>query len=92
MSYPSVIVITNKMLAKRFLVSIKDKDDFRKRVLYLSEKAIEQMPDHQKIWDAGISAMDKALKGLDALSFISEMENRFNKNGFKERTLLEINK
>lgn len=91
MSHPSVIAITNKMLDKQFLISVKDKDDSRKRVLYLSKKAVDNMPKYQKIWDAGISAMDKVLDGLDALNFISEMENRFNNSGFKERTLTQLN-
>lgn len=91
MSHPSVIAITNKMLDKQFLISIKDKDDSRKRVLYLSKKAVDNMPKYQKIWDAGVSVMDKVLDGLDALNFISEMENRFNNSGFKKRTLTQLN-
>lgn len=91
MSHPSVIAITNKMLAKRFLISEKDKSDSRKRVLYLSEKSIKNMPSYQNIWNAGITAMEKALKGLDALEFISQIENRFNDFGFKERTLSQLN-
>jgi DNA-binding MarR family transcriptional regulator len=91
MSHPSVIAITNKMLSKQFLISTKDKDDSRKRMLYLSKKALDNMPVYQKIWDAGIEAINKALKGLDALNFITEMEERFKQSNFKERTLAELN-
>lgn len=91
MSHPSVIAITNKMLVKRFLISEKDKNDSRKRVLYLSEKSIKNMPSYQNIWNAGIAAMEKALKGLDALDFILNMEDRFNNVGFKDRTLSQLN-
>lgn len=91
MSHPSVIAITNKMLSKRFLISTKDKDDSRKRMLYLSKKALDNMPEYQKIWDAGTAVLSKALKGLDALNFITEMEKRFKQSSFKERTLAKLN-
>lgn len=91
MSHPSVIAITNKMLSKRFLISTKDKDDSRKRMLYLSKKALDNMPEYQKIWDAGTAVLSKALKGLDPLNFITEMEKRFKQSSFKERTLAKLN-
>ncbi len=86
MAHPSVIHITNKMMDAGYLISEKDPTDSRKRVLDLSTRAIKKLPEYEKIWDAGESGVEKALKGLDALELISTLEDKFFDKGFKERT------
>ena len=92
MAHPSVITITNKMMDKGYLISEKDPSDSRRRVLDLSERAIKMLPEFEKIWDAGERGVEKALDGLDALAFITTLEDRFNDKGFEQRTLDILNK
>ena len=92
MAHPSVITITNKMMNAGYLVSEKDKDDSRKRVLDLSDRSTRMLPEYEKIWDAGEKGIEIALQGLDGLEFISVLENKFFNKGFKERTVEQINK
>ena len=91
MSHPSVITITNKMMKAGYLISEKGKNDSRKRVLDLSEKAIKKLPEYEKIWKAGELGIERALKGLNALELISAIEDKFFTKGFKERTLEQLN-
>jgi len=89
-AHPSVIAITNKMMDAGYLISEKDKTDSRKRVIDLSARAIKLLPEYEKIWEAGEQGLEKALDGLNALEFISTLEKKFFKKGFKERTLEQL--
>jgi len=86
MAHPSVINITNKMANAGYLVSEKDKEDSRKRVLNLSDRAIKKLPEYEKIWESGEKGLEEALKGYNALEFITMLEDQFFGKGFKERT------
>lgn len=90
MAHPSVITIVNKMMEADYLISEKDKNDSRKRVLDLSERAIKKLPEYEKIWKGGEQGVEKALKGLNALELISAIEDKFFTKGFKERTLEQL--
>lgn len=91
LSHPSVITITNKMIKTGYLVSKKDKKDFRKRTLHLSAKSINKLPKFEKIWEAGGLGVKNALKGMNAMEFISVLEDQFYSQGFNERTIAEMN-
>lgn len=91
MAHPSVITITNKMMNAGYLVSEKDKDDSRKRVLDLSERSTRMLPEYEKIWEAGEKGIERALEGLNGLDFISTLEEKFFNKGFKERTVEQLN-
>ena len=90
LAHPSVITITNKMADAGYINSAKSKKDSRKRVLQLSPKAIKRLPEYERIWDSVEIGVQKALKGLNALDFIAELEKRFGESGFKDRTLKEF--
>ena len=92
MAHPSVITITNKMLNAGYLISEKDKNDSRKRLLDLSDRSVKMLPKYEKVWNAGELGLEKALEGLNALEFISSLEEAFFDKGFKERTLKQLNK
>lgn len=92
MAHPSVITITNKMLEKGFLISEKCNNDSRKRELSLSKKSIKNLPKYEKIWNAGIKAMEDVLKDIKGLEFIEAIEDKFQDKGFKNRTLKLLNK
>lgn len=90
MAHPSVITIINKMMNAGYLISEKDPEDSRKRVLDLSNRAVQMLPTFEKIWEAGDVAMAQALDGMDALSFLVQLEDLFTNKGFKQRTLEQL--
>lgn len=92
MSHPSVIGITNKMMDNGYLLSEKDPNDSRKRVLDLSDRAIKRLPEFEKVWDAGVRGVEKALDGMNALEHLEKWEKKFNEKGFLERTKTQLNK
>ncbi|MBL4708639.1 MAG: winged helix-turn-helix transcriptional regulator [Flavobacteriales bacterium] len=92
LAHPSIITITNKMEKAGYLLSIRSKADSRKRVLSLSEKAIDKLPEYEIIWQAGIKSVKDALDDLNILNTLDELEKRFSKSGFQSRTLEQLNK
>lgn len=87
MAHPSVIAITNKMASAGYLVSEKDASDSRKRVLDLSDRALSLLPNYELIWASGEEAISTALDKMNALEFLSELEETFLNKDFKDRTL-----
>lgn len=90
LAHPSVITITNKMEQAGYLISSKSDKDSRKRVLRLSAKALNKLPEYTKIWKAGTRGVSEALKDLNALEFIDQLEGQLSKKNFEERTLEQI--
>lgn len=91
MAHPSVISITNKMMKADYLYSTPCKLDNRRRVLNLTAKALKNLPELERIWDAGERGVIKALADTNAMSMIKTLEERFSDKGFKDRTLEELN-
>ncbi len=91
LAHPSVISITNKMIKADYLYSTPCDLDNRRRVLNLTEKALERLPEFEKIWNAGERGVIKALAGTHAMEVLEELEKRFTKKGFKDRTFDELN-
>ncbi|MGC2235170.1 MAG: helix-turn-helix domain-containing GNAT family N-acetyltransferase [Pyrinomonadaceae bacterium] len=92
MTHPSVIAIINKMLKLEYLAEKKSPSDSRKRILFLTPKAKDKLPEFEKIWDAGTAGFKRMLDGSDAFAFLDELEDKINDKGFKTRTLEEIDK
>lgn len=90
MAHPSVITIVNKMIEAGYLVSGKDDQDSRKRVLALSDRSMKMLPKYEKIWKEGEQVMIELLESHDALGFISSLEEKLFSKGFKERMLEKI--
>lgn len=91
LAHPSVISITNKMIKADYLYSTPCDLDNRRRVLNLTKKALKKLPEFEKIWNAGERGVIKALAGTHAMEVLEELEKRFTKKGFKERTFDELN-
>ncbi|MEZ5425121.1 MAG: helix-turn-helix domain-containing GNAT family N-acetyltransferase [Pyrinomonadaceae bacterium] len=89
-AHPSVISIVNKMTRAGYLTSKKCSDDSRRRLLGLTPKAREKMPEFEKVWDAGTAGVKKMLVEVDALGFLEKVEDKIFKKGFKNRTLDEL--
>lgn len=89
-AHPSVISIVNKMIKANYLEENKCGLDSRKRLLKLTPKAKENMPQFEKIWDAGVSGMKRMLADLDVLTFLETFEKRVREKGFRQRALAEL--
>ena len=86
MAHPSVITITNKMMDNGYLLSEKDPNDSRKRVLDLSDRAVKMLPKYEQIWDAAVKGVEMALEGMNALENLDKWERKFEEKGFMDRT------
>ncbi len=90
-AHPSVIKVINKMIDAGYLVSYKDEDDSRKRLVDLSAKAKKKLPEFEKIWEAGEQVVEEAVGGLNALQLLSALEDHFlDQEGFSQRTINEL--
>lgn len=86
-AHPSVITIVNKMVKKNYLRSRQCDEDSRRRILVLTDKARDKMPEFEKVWTAGIASMKKMLSDTNAPEFLDLLETRIAESGFRERTL-----
>lgn len=91
-AHPSVISIVNKMIKAGYLNEKKCGLDSRKRLLKLTPKAKEKMPEFEAVWDAGVAGIKRMLTDLDILSFLETVEQRVFEKGFKQRALAELNR
>lgn len=91
-AHPSVISIVNKMIKLGYLDEKKCGLDSRKRLLKLTHKAKEKMPEFEKVWNAGVAGIKRMLTDLDVLTFLETIEQRVFEKGFKQRALAELNR
>lgn len=91
-AHPSVIAIVNKMLKAGYVAEKKSPLDSRKRILSLTAKAKDKMPEFEKVWDAGTAGVKRMLETTDAFAFLETLENKIGEQGFKTRTLKELEK
>ncbi len=89
-AHPSVISIVNKMIKVNYLEENKCGLDSRKRLLKLTPKAREKLPEFEKVWNAGVAGVKKMLSDLDILSVLETIEQRVFEKGYKQRTLTEL--
>jgi len=92
LSHPSVISIVNKMMDAGYLEESRSKDDTRKRILSLTQKAEEKMPQFEQVWDAGTAGVKKMMQDTDVLGTLDVLERRIADKGFRERTLEQLEK
>ena len=91
-SHPSVITIVNKMSEAGYLESDQCSEDSRRRLLRLSDKAKNEMPEFERVWEAGIATMKNVSNDIDALNVLAALESRIKESGFKDRTLSSLDK
>lgn len=91
LAHTSVINLTNNMMKAGYLTSAQCTDDNRRRLLTLSDKALERLPHLEQIWSAGEAGIIKALEGTNVMEALETIEERFNEKGFKDRTIEELN-
>ncbi len=86
-AHPSVISIINRMQKAGYLESKTCADDSRRRLLSLTSKAREGMPEFERVWRAGVAGTKNLLRDVKALEFLDLLEGRIKEKGFKRRTL-----
>ncbi|GAB3649689.1 hypothetical protein GCM10028791_15680 [Echinicola sediminis] len=86
-SHPAVIKLVNKMKKKGYISSEQDPDDLRKFHLFLSEKAIKELPKLEEYWEVLSEAL-KELMGNDTalLDHLGRVEDRFSELDYINRT------
>lgn len=85
-SHPSVVVIVKKMTDKGYLLIKKDRTDKRKQIISLSPKAIEMLPQLEKIWDSCEKAILKLLsEDLTILSYLDSIDQELKSETFYNR-------
>ncbi len=74
------------MTEKGYLVIKKDDEDKRKQMISLSPKAIEMLPQLQKIWDSCEKAILKLLaEDLSILSYLNTIDQELKDESFHHR-------
>lgn len=86
-SHPSVVNMINKMSIAGYLEAGESDGDNRKRIMRLSAKAIDKMPEFEKIWAAGTASMKRMMPAADVLELLTTLEEKIAEKGFGERTL-----
>jgi len=90
-SQPGVIKIINKMKAKKYLKTEKDKKDSRIQLLKLTTKAKKEIPKLDKIWFASEKTIIDILDNNSAIfEQLDRIENAISESNYKERTLIHL--
>lgn len=90
LSHPSVISIVNKMMKAGYLSESRNAEDSRKRILTLTAKAEEKMPEFEMVWDAGTAGFKKMMHDMDILQVLDVLEDRIAEKGFRSRALEQL--
>jgi len=84
---PAVTQIANILVKKGFIKVVKDKSDTRKKLLELSPKGLELLPQLQPVWKGFEEAIKELFKdvGYDMLLITAKIEDALNKKDMFER-------
>ncbi|WBX75765.1 MarR family winged helix-turn-helix transcriptional regulator [Tenacibaculum ovolyticum] len=90
-SQPGVIKIVNKMKAKKYLKSEKDKKDSRIQLLKLTTKAKKELPKLGEIWLASEKTIIDILDNNPTIfEQLDRIENAISESNYKKRTLIHL--
>ncbi len=92
MSHPACVKIINKMKKKNYITSKTDKNDSRKQLLELSDKAKTRLPEFIKHWGAGTKTTEQLIKrSPHFIQELTEIENLVSDKNYMQRTLKNLN-
>jgi DNA-binding MarR family transcriptional regulator len=85
-AHPSVIALVREMEQKKWIRSVKDKTDSRRRLLSLSPLALELVVKMQPIWEVIKTALEDICEGEETslLGAIEAVEERLQKESFSD--------
>ncbi|MBE4949081.1 MULTISPECIES: MarR family transcriptional regulator [Chryseobacterium] len=85
-SHPSVVAIVKKMNESGYLMIRKDNVDKRKQIISLSPKAIEMLPELERIWDSCEKAILKVLsEDLSIFTYLDHIDRELKNESFHHR-------
>ena len=86
-SHPAVIQLAKELEKKGWIISTKSKDDARKRLLKLSKKGLNLLPQLQLIWDdiKEVNRQAVEAQSTNILTALEEMEAFFASKTYNER-------
>lgn len=86
MSHPACIKIINKMKSSGYIQSNRDKNDHRKQILQLTEKAINNLPIFHQHWDKALIAIKEIMNKCPHFFYELEIiENDLREKKYKNR-------
>lgn len=91
-SHPAIIKIISKMKKKGYVDSCFDKNDGRKQLLTLTNKAKRKIATLEPYWVIGANVIQDLLE--DSPNFLEELtkiEKKIKEADYKERALLKLN-
>ncbi len=88
LSQPAITKMIRRMIERGYLDAVEDGRDGRKKQLRLSEKAIDELPRLEAIWDAGQKAIEQMLETNQAFFVaLDKLERQVRRKSFKTRAL-----
>ena len=86
-SHPAVIQLAKELEKMGWIISTKSKDDARKRLLKLSKKGLNLLPQLQLIWDdiKEVNRQTVEAQNTNILTALEEMEAFFASKSYTER-------
>lgn len=94
-AHPSTISLLKELEKEKLILSTKDKNDDRKRLIQLTPKAEELINQMKPVWEIMVAAMTELTDTKNNIMLaINEVEASFKKKSFLERalTIMENNK
>lgn len=83
---PAILKVCNKMEQKGYVNVLIHPEDNRRKVIRLTDKAKQSLPELNEIWQAGQKAIEEILgSNTHFLDSLEQFENSISENGFKER-------
>ncbi len=90
-THQSVMNMTDKMIDKGYLQSLKDPFDKRKTIFNLTKKAEDAMPLFTKIWEIGKKVtLDLLNENTEIMLHLEQLEINLEKSSFGERIANEL--
>ena len=90
-AHPTVVVIIKKMVAKGYVVTERDTEDQRKRLISMTEKAKEALPRMEKIWQSCDRAILQVLEEDETiLKYLDIIDEALKTSSFYERFKNEL--
>ncbi len=84
-AHPSVIALVREMEQKKWIRSVKDKTDSRRRLLSLSPLALELVSQMEPVWSVIKAALEEICEGeTPLLRAIAEVEERVERESFSD--------
>ncbi len=91
-SHPSASVTVRQLVTRGYVDLASDPSDGRRRVVQLSDKAVAELPEFKRIWDAFERSMQDVINaaGDNVFEVIAGLESELRNRSMDERTMDQI--